>query len=120
MDTCQHVTENYGIVHIRETKTRRKTGRASQQHVLLERPGICQLVNTMKSSVPDHKLGTPIWRFTAAQLFAYFQRQPAALACRINVARSSDFEAVELPIIGFSIVIYHYYDVEVGGPLEEP
>ena len=27
---------------------------------------------------------------------------------------------MELPIIGFSIAICHYYDAEVGGPLEGP
>ena len=68
-----------GIVHIREPKTRRMTGHAAQQHVLLECPGICQLVNTMKSSIPDHQLDTPIWRLTAAQNFAYFQRQLRSL-----------------------------------------
>ena len=50
-------------------------GHASQQHVLLECPAICQLVNTMKSSVPDHRLATAIWKFTATQYFAYCQRQ---------------------------------------------
>ena len=44
----------------------------------------------------------------------------AALACHINVTHSTDSEAMELPIIGFSIVIYHLYDAEVGGPLKEP
>ena len=34
--------------------------------------------------------------------------------------RSTDPEAVELPIMGFSIVIYHCCDAEVGGPLKEP
>ena len=69
----------YGIVIISEPKTRRMAGHAAQQHVLLECPGICQLVNTMKSSIPDHRLDTAIWRFTAAQHFAYFQRQLRSL-----------------------------------------
>ena len=43
-----------------------------------------------------------------------------ALACHINITRSTDSEAVEPPNIGFSIVIYHNYDAEVGGPLREP
>ena len=38
-------------------------------------PGICQLGSTLKSSIPDHRLDTAIWRFTAAQHFADFQRQ---------------------------------------------
>ena len=46
----------FGIVHIKEPKTRRMAGHAAQQHVLLECPGICQLVRTMKSSIPDHRL----------------------------------------------------------------
>ena len=71
MDQCQHVAEKFD----REPKTRRMTGHAAQQHVLLECPGICQLVNTMKSSILDHKLDTPIWRFTATQHFDFFQRQ---------------------------------------------
>ena len=54
---CEKV---YGIVHIREPTTRRMTGHAAQQHVLLECPGICQLVNTMKSSILDHKVDTEI------------------------------------------------------------
>ena len=29
----------------------------------------------MISSIPDHRLDTAIWTFTAAQNFAYFQRQ---------------------------------------------
>ena len=48
----------YGIVQITEPKTRRMTGHATQQHVLLECPGIFQLVNAMKTSIPDHKLDT--------------------------------------------------------------
>ena len=67
------------VVHIREPKTRRMTGHATQQHVLLECSGICQPVSKMKSSVPDHRLDTPIWRITAAQHFAYFQRQLRSL-----------------------------------------
>ena len=51
------------------------TGHAMQQHVLLECPGICQMVNTMKSSIPNHQLDTPIWTFTAAPHFACSQRQ---------------------------------------------
>ena len=33
----------------------------------------------MKSSIPDHGLDTAIWRLTAAQHFAYFQRQLRSL-----------------------------------------
>ena len=65
----------HGIVNIREPKTRRLAGHAAQQHVLLECPGMCQLVNTMKSSCPVHRLDTTTWEFTAAQLFACFQRE---------------------------------------------
>ena len=68
---CEKV---YGIVDIRELTTRRMVGDAQQQ-VLLECHGICQLVNTMKSSILDHRFATAIWKLTAAQHFAYFQRQ---------------------------------------------
>ena len=68
-----------GMVHIRETKTRRRTGHATQQHELLECSEICQLFNTMKSSLPVHNLDTPIGRFAVAQHFAYFQRQLRSL-----------------------------------------
>ena len=33
----------------------------------------------MKSSIPDHRLDTAIWRFTPAQHFACFQRQLRSL-----------------------------------------
>ena len=69
----------YGIVHIREPQTRRMTGHATQQHVLLECPGICQVINNMRASIPDHQLDTTIWRFTAAQHFVYFQRKLRSL-----------------------------------------
>ena len=35
----------YGLVNIREPKTRRMAGHAAQQHVLLECPGICQVAD---------------------------------------------------------------------------
>ena len=35
-------------------------GHAAQQHVLLECLGIGQMVNTMRSSIPDHRLDTTI------------------------------------------------------------
>ena len=62
-----------GIAHIREPRTRRMAGHAAQQQVLLECLGMCQLVNTMKSSIPSHILTTAIWKFTAAQHFALFR-----------------------------------------------
>ena len=43
--------------------------------MVLECPGICRLVNTMKSSIPYHKLEETICEFTAAQHFACFQRE---------------------------------------------
>ena len=69
----------HGIVHIKEPKTRRMTGHAAQQHVLLECPGTCQLIYNMKASILDHKLDTAIWRLTPAQHFANFQRQLRSL-----------------------------------------
>ena len=95
-------------------------GHAAQQHVLLQCPGICQLVNTLKSSIPDHRLAAASRKFTAGQHFAYFQRNSAGLACHVNITRSTDSEAVEPPIIGFNIAIYHSYDAEVGEPLKGP
>ena len=100
----------YGIVNIREPKTRRVAGHAAQQHLLLECLGLRHLVNTVKSSIPDHRLDTAIWRFTAAQYFANFQRKLRSLGV--------SHQHVELPISGFNIVIYHFYDAEVGGPLK--
>ena len=103
MDPCQHVKKKFVASPTSENpKTRRTTGHATQQHVLLQRLEICQLVNTMNSSILD----TAIVRFTAAQHFACSSDSSAALACHINITRSTDYEAVELPIIGFSIVIY--------------
>ena len=54
-------------------------GHAAQQHVLLECPRICQLLNTMKSSIPAHRFHTAIWKFTAGQHFACFHRQLRSL-----------------------------------------
>ena len=41
----------YGIVHIKEPKSRSLSGHATLQHVLLDCPGICQLVYNMKASI---------------------------------------------------------------------
>ena len=54
--STRHEKSLWHIVLIKEPKTRRMAGHAAQQHVLLECPGICQLVRTMKSSIPDHRL----------------------------------------------------------------
>ena len=73
---CPHVTKKFVASSTSENqKKRRMAGHAAQQHVLLECPGICQLVNTMKSSIPDHRLDTTIWKFTGTQHFACFQRE---------------------------------------------
>ena len=45
---------------------------------------------------------------------------PAALACHINITRSTGSQEVALPIIGISIPTYHCYDAQVGGPLKGP
>ena len=103
----------HGIIHIREPKTRRMAGRAAQQHVLLECPGICQLVHTMKSSIPDHRLDTAIWKFTAAQHFAHFQRRLRSHG--VSHQHYTLSEAVELPIIAFNTAFDHNHDAEVGG-----
>ena len=76
------------------------------------------LNNTMKSSIPDHRLDAPIWRFIAAQHFAYFWRQLRSLG--VSKKRSMGSEGGALPIIGFSIETYLHYDAEVGGPLKRP
>ena len=121
--------EFYGIVHIKGPKTRRMTGRAAQQRVLLECPGIWQLINTMKASIPGSQTRyTNLGKFTPAQHFACFQRQLRSLGVShqhhtlhdINITRSTGSEAMALPIIGFSIATYHNYDAEVGGPLKGP
>ena len=65
----------YGIVHIKDPKTCKMTGHATQQRVHWECAGICQLIYNIKASTPDHKLDPAIWRFTPAQHFVIFQRQ---------------------------------------------
>ena len=116
-DSCQHVTTQCMALSTSESrKTRRMAGHAAQQHVLLECPGICQLVDTMKSSVPDHRLDTAIWKFTAP-----FNTSPVSCDNSPALAyRSTDSEAVALSIIGLNIAICHNYDAEVGGPLKGP
>ena len=56
-----------GIIHIKDPKTRRMAGEAA--------PATRESVNwpIMESSIPDHRLDTKIWKFTAAQHFAYFR-----------------------------------------------
>ena len=54
-------------------------GHAAQQNVLLDCPGICRLVNPMKSSVPDQKLEMTVWDSTGAQYFACSQRELCSL-----------------------------------------
>ena len=62
MDPSQHVTENFLASSTSEKPTRRRMARrAAEQHVRLECHGICQLFNTMKSSVPDRRLHKTIW-----------------------------------------------------------
>ena len=63
---------------------------------------ICQLVKTVKSSITDHSdLDSPPLNTSPIS-----SDNSAALACTINVTRSTDSEAVELPIVGFNIAIY--------------
>ena len=69
--------------------------------MLLECPGSCQLVHTMKSPALDHRLDSTIWEFTAAQHFASNENF-AASACHISVTRFTAFAAVELLVIGFT------------------
>ena len=102
----------YGIVHIKEPKTCRMTGHAAQQHVLLECPGVCQLINTMKASIPDHRLDTAIRKFTPAQHTPPISSDSStALACYINITRSTGAEEVALR---------HCYGAEVIGFLKGP
>ena len=108
----------YGIVHIREPKTRRMAGHAAQQHVLVECPGICQLVNATKASIPDHRLDTAIWNFTAAQHFANFQRQLRSLGVSHQHYTLRGGAATDHWLQ--YCVSHHNYDAEVGGPLKRP
>ena len=100
----------YGIVNIREPK------RAEWQVMLLSNTcfwnviGICQRIN--RDSI--QRFGNSLLPNTSL----ISSDNSAALACHINITRSTDSEAVELPIVGFSIAIYHNYDAEVGGPLK--
>ena len=109
----------YGIVvYIRDPKTRGMACHAAQQLMLLDCPGISQLVNTMISSIPDHRHDAAIWTCTATQHFAYSNDNSATSACQINVTWATDVEAVELPMICFNSGTYHNYDAEVGGRLK--
>ena len=70
MDPCQHVTKTFMAPSTSEWQVMQVSNTC-----FLEYPGIFQLVNTTKSSVHDHRLGTTFWKCTAAQHFACFQRQ---------------------------------------------
>ena len=79
------------------------TGHAAEQRAC---PEICQLVNTMRASVPDRRHDTAIWKFTAVQHFACFPTTTAQpWRVTSTLPRSTDSEAVELPITGFNIAI---------------
>ena len=109
-----------GIVNIRETQMCRMAGHAAQQHVLLECPGICQLVNTLKSSIPDHRLHAAIWKFTAAQHFAPFPAttpQPWHVTSTIHAPRTPRRWSYRSSA---SISRFTTNDAEVGGPPKGP
>ena len=61
MDPCQHVSKKVsGIVNIS-----RMAGHAAQQLVFLECPGLSQTGqyrDTVKSSIPDHRVDTAFWQ----------------------------------------------------------
>ena len=59
MDPCQRVTEQFRDHHVN-----RVAGLAAQQQVFLECLGIGQMVNSIRSSLPDHRLDTTIWTST--------------------------------------------------------
>ena len=71
---------------------------------------------TRTSRHSHFRIETP---FTAAQHFAYFQQQLRSLSVSHQHYTLHGLR-VALPIIGFSIATYHYYDAEVGGPLKGP
>ena len=78
----------YGIVNISEPKDAQNLCSTC----FWKRPGICQLMNTMQSPVPHHRLDTTIWKLTAAQHFACFKRQlrrPRRVASASNAPRTS-------------------------------
>ena len=84
----------YGIVHTKEPKTSRMTGHAAQQHVLLDCPGVCQLINTMKFQIlmaySIQQSGHSLLLITSP----ISSGSSAALACHINITRSTGPEAV--------------------------
>ena len=104
------------VSDIVKPKTRRMAGHAAQQHVLLECLGIipCNPQFLITDSV--QQFGNSLLLKTSL----ISSDSSAAVACHINITRSSDSKAVELPIIGFRNATYHHYDAEVGGPLKGP
>ena len=115
MDPCQHVTKKLVASSTSENQKRAECSCSSATRAF----GISwNLVGTAKSSIPDHRLATAVWKFIAAQHFNHFQRQLRSLGCHINILRSADSGAVDLPITGFAIK--HNHDAEVGGPLKGP
>ena len=67
-----------------------------------------------------HKQSTKTLVFEARSWLIASSISSAASMYHINITRSTESEAAELPIIGFNIEIYHHYDAEVGGPLKGP
>ena len=108
----------YGIVNIREPKAQNGTSWSSATRAFgvpwnLSTAQYHEILNscsqTQYSNLEIHCRPT-------RRLFPTTFPQPWRV--NINVTRSTDSEAVELPIIGFNIVIYHCYDAEVDGPLK--
>ena len=120
MDHCRHITKKFMASSTSEVQKRAESKVVQLSNVLLNCPGISQLVNTMIPAIPDHIRDTAIWTLAAAQPFACSNDNSTTSACHINVTRATDVEAVELPIIGFNVATYHDCDAEVGGPLKGP
>jgi len=53
--------DTYGLIRVRQPKTRRMTGHAPVQHVLLEDPGLAALLRWTLDRTPASVRGKPLW-----------------------------------------------------------
>ena len=102
MDHCQHVTnkKKWASSTSEFQKTRGMAGHAAQQHVFCT-PENSQLVKTETSSVLDHDSIQEFGHSLLLPLRHFPATTPEPWRVTSNVIRSTDTEAVELPIIGF-------------------
>ena len=110
MDPCQHVTQKFLASSTSENP--------KWQVIQLSSTCIGNVLESVNWSIPRNPhflIMDSIQQFGNSLLFntpPIPSDNSAALVCHINITPSTDSEAVELPIIGFNIAIYHNYDSE--------